>query len=284
MIDPSFLDEIGRLTLAVNRNVYSKYTGEHRSSKSGTGTLFREHRIYTPGDNFRAIDWRVYARTDDLYIKLFEEERNLNVHIIIDNSKSMGFGDKFDYAGKVALSIGHIAIKNNEKVSFSIFSENLKTLKSEKGSKQVIAMLDVLNKTKRGAGSKLYNSIQSYRKMIHTKSYIVIISDFMMDVDEISSALHLLGKTHVIKLVQILDTVEKKMTLEGDFNLIDSETNQKLRTYVSKRLRLKYLENLKGHVDKLNFIANEFPNAKFHQFSTDQPLYDVIYSVTSGKF
>jgi len=284
MIDPSFLDEIGRLSLVVNRNVYSKYSGEHRSPASGGGTLFKEHRIYTPSDNFKAIDWKVYARTDDLYVKLFEEERNLNVHILIDSSKSMSMDDKFDFAGKIGLGFGYLAAKNNEKVNFSVFSDTLEMLKGAKGNKQVTSMLSALNQIKKKGNSKIYDSIQRYKNIIHSKSYIVIISDFMMNIEEISEALHLLGKTHIIKLIQVLSKEEKEMKLEGDFKLIDSESEKKLRTYISKRAQKKYLENLKEHESKLNLLANEFPNTKFYQFSSDQKIYDVMFKITSGRF
>ena len=91
MISTEFLDQLDRFHLVVKKRVTSNYIGPRRSIATGRGLTFKDHRIYSPGDDIRLIDWKVFARTDDLHIKTFEEERNLTVHIIMDSSASMGF-------------------------------------------------------------------------------------------------------------------------------------------------------------------------------------------------
>ncbi|MCH8329680.1 MAG: DUF58 domain-containing protein [Nanoarchaeota archaeon] len=86
MISTDFLDQLNRFHLAVKKRVTSTYTGPRKSIATGRGLTFKDHRIYSPGDDIRLIDWKVFARTDDLYIKTFEEERNLTAHIIMDSS------------------------------------------------------------------------------------------------------------------------------------------------------------------------------------------------------
>ncbi|MEK6949756.1 MAG: DUF58 domain-containing protein, partial [Nanoarchaeota archaeon] len=101
MIKTDFLDQLDRFHLVVKKRVTSNYAGPRRSIATGRGLTFKDHRMYAPGDDIRLIDWKVFARTDDLYIKTFEEERNLVAHLIMDSSASMGFGSpvtKFDYA------------------------------------------------------------------------------------------------------------------------------------------------------------------------------------------
>ena len=125
MIDTSFLDQLGRFSLVVRKRVTSSYTGPRKSIASGRGMAFKDHRIYAPGDDFRLIDWKVFARTDDLYIKNYEEERNLTVHVIVDHSASMNFGktlSKFDYASMLGVGFAYLAMKENEKFQFSTFS------------------------------------------------------------------------------------------------------------------------------------------------------------------
>ena len=114
VIDTSFLGQLDKFSLVVNKRVTSNYIGPRKSMALGRGLIFKEHRIYAPGDDIRSIDWRVYARTDDLYVKTYEEERNLTVHIIVDYSASMGFGkavSKFDYASM--LGVGFIVKRHN---------------------------------------------------------------------------------------------------------------------------------------------------------------------------
>jgi uncharacterized protein (DUF58 family) len=92
MIDQEFLHQLDRFALIINKRITSNYIGERFSQATGRGLIFKDHTIYTPGEDFRSIDWRVFGRTDKLYIKRYEEERNLAVHIILDFSASMGFG------------------------------------------------------------------------------------------------------------------------------------------------------------------------------------------------
>lgn len=281
MIEASFLQELNRFNLIVNKRVTSKYTGERKSIGSGSGTIFKEHRIYAPGDDFRAIDWRVYARTDDLYVKMFEEERNLNVHILIDTSGSMAFNEKFDYAAKLGLGFAFLALKNNEKIHFSTFAKDIATFKGSKGQRQILAMLDHLNKIKPEGVSEIFNSVRAYKKGIHSRSFIVIISDFLTDVDKIIASLRLLGKGHTVRVVQVLDIEEKDMPLEGDFTLLDSESPAKLRTYISKRTQQTYVKRLNQHVNEIKTACTEL-GFKFFQFTTEKPVFDTFFELVNS--
>ena len=141
MIDTSFLDQLSKFSLVVHKRVTSKYRGPRRSMAFGRGTLFKDHRLYAPGDDFRAIDWKVYARTDDLMVKTYEEDRNLVVHIIVDYSASMNFGkpkSKFDYASMLGVGFAYLALKENEKFMFSTFSESLNVFQPRRGMGQLI--------------------------------------------------------------------------------------------------------------------------------------------------
>ena len=108
MIDTSFLDQLKRFNLVINKRVTSNLTGPRKSKAAGRGLTFKDYRIYAPGDDIRLIDWRVFARTDNYYIKVHEEERNLTVHLIVDKSASMEFGkpiSKFDYASMIIVGL-----------------------------------------------------------------------------------------------------------------------------------------------------------------------------------
>src|SRR3989339_535514 len=106
MIDTSFLEQLTRFNLVINKRVTSNLTGPRRSVAAGRGLTFKDYRIYAPGDDIRLIDWKVYARTDHLYIKSYEEERNMTVHVVADCSASMNFGKpvtKWDYASMIGV-------------------------------------------------------------------------------------------------------------------------------------------------------------------------------------
>ena len=281
MIDTSFLNQLDRFSLIVNKRITSNYVGERKSVFTGRGTTFKDHRIYAPGDDIRTVDWRVYARTDDLYVKRYEEERNLSVHIIIDGSASMNFGTpatKYDYAAMLGLGFAYLAMKSNEKFQFASFSNKLDMIKPKRGMRQLASMLAHLNSTKPQGITNFYDAVLQYRKAINTRSFIVIISDFLFDAATIEKALYLLGSNHDIKLIQVLDRVERDMKLEGDLRLKDSESNALLRTYISPRLRNDYQNLLDTHTVKINSICSRL-GVEFYTTTTDTPLFDVFFDV-----
>jgi len=280
MIETSFLDQLNRFSLIVNKRVTSNYAGERRSIAEGQGIIFKDHRIYVPGDDIRRIDWKLFARTDRLYIKKFEEERNLAVHIILDHSASMAFGNpysKFDYSGMIGLGFAYLAMKDNEKFQFSTFSDDLQIFRPRRGRGNLLNMVDHLNSVKPKGMSKFYENLSSYMKLVKSRSLIVIISDFLIDLEEIKSALYLLGD-HDIRIIQVLDAKERNLAIEGDLRLHDSETKGMLRTFISKRLRSHYENKLEDHISSIHSYCDAL-GIKFFAVTTDKPLFDVFYDM-----
>jgi uncharacterized protein (DUF58 family) len=280
MIDASFLDNLKKFSLIVNKRVTSVYSGQRRSAAAGRGTTFKDHRIYAYGDDFRSIDWKVYARTDDLYIKNYEEERNLNVHILLDYSGSMDFGkplSKFDYAAMIGVGFAYLSIKDNEKFQFATFSDRLDVFQPRKGMSQLASMISHMNNLKIDGKTDIFNSIASYRRMIGSRSLIVIVSDFLFPIEDIKNALFMLGKND-IKLIQVLDPQEKDIGLEGDFKLKDAESKDEIRTYISPRLIQNYNGMMQDHVAKITEVCNHL-GVKFYQITSDTPIFDAFYEI-----
>ncbi|MFH1315956.1 MAG: DUF58 domain-containing protein [Candidatus Woesearchaeota archaeon] len=280
MIDTSFLSQLHRFSLVVNKRVTSNYAGSKRSIAVGGGLVFKDYRIYAPGDDIRAVDWKVYARTDDLYLKTYEEERNLVVHVIVDHSKSMDFGkklSKFDFASMIGVGFAYLALKDNEKFQFSTFSNEINVFKPKRGLKHLGTMVDYLNKVKPKGESKLFDSIDDYKKFITSRSMIILLSDFLINIEEIKRTLSRLGK-HDIKVIQVLDPIEKDLDLSGDYKLKDSETNDMMKTYVSRNLKNKYKSMLDDHTDKISDVCSKL-GINFYQFTTDIPIFDAFYDI-----
>ncbi len=279
-INTDFLSQLDKFSLVIHKRVTSNYMGPRRSIAVGRGLLFKEHRIYAPGDDIKSIDWKVFARTDDLYVKTYEEERNLTVHIIVDYSASMNFGKditKFDYASMLGVGFAYLAMKENEKFQFSTFSDDLQVFQSKRGMGQLMAMVSHLNSIKTKGKSKLKDAVKQYKKLLGSRAMIVLISDFLMPIDEINEALYMLGDNE-IKIVQVLDPVEKELKLQGDFKLKDSETGAKMHTHISPRLRMQYQKMLSDHSAKIEETCNKL-GLKFHQIITDTPIFDAFYTI-----
>ncbi len=283
MINTSFLDQLTRFNLVINKRVTSTLSGPRKSVLAGRGLTFKDYRIYAPGDDIRLIDWKVYARTDDLYIKSYEEEKNLTVHIIIDGSASMAFGkplSKFDYASMIGVGFAYLALRDNEKFQFSTFADDLEVFQPRRGMSHLAAMVHHLNSIKPKGYSKLKDNLLQYKKVIGTRSMLVIVSDFLVNIDEIKEALYSFGN-HEIKVIQVLDRIEKDLKMEGDMKLIDSETKGLLRTFVSPRMRMDYQKQLDDHCAKIEEACNKL-NIEYNLAITDIPIFDTFYNILQG--
>ncbi|HSU73171.1 MAG TPA: DUF58 domain-containing protein [Candidatus Binatia bacterium] len=282
MIDLGFLKTLDRFSLIVNKHLTSNYIGERRTAFLGRGLVFRDYSSYAPGEDYRMIDWKVYGRTDRLMIKKHEEERNLTVHIISDFSASMNFGDpvkKSDYAGMLGIGFAYLAMKNNERFVMSTFAEKLELFKPRKGRKQLAAIIEYMNEKRAKGMTNFEESLGRYKKMVGSRSLIVIISDFLYDINEIKTTL-LRFRNHDVRLVQVLDKTEKELDVEGEVKLRDSESGGVLRTYISPYLKKKYLNMLEVHNAMIRHACME-ANARFYSISTQTPLFDAFYQVVA---
>jgi uncharacterized protein (DUF58 family) len=279
MIDISFLKELDRFNIVLKKRVLSRYQGERQSHAEGQGLVFADYKDYVPGDDFRTIDWKVYARTNKFYVKQFEEERNMLVHIIIDASASMDYGrkiTKFDYASMIGLGYAYMALKNNEKFNFSTFAESLNYLRARKGLNQLLSILHILERLKIKGKTELRKAFDEYKKYIRSKSFMVIISDFLYDIEEIKSVLTRFTKHEVI-VVQVLDPEERRLALYGDVLLEDSEIHSKLRTFISNRLMRDYKNKIEHHIHAIKDVCEHLGH-DFISITTDRPIFDTFYA------
>ena len=151
-IDISFLPRLNRLGLLVKKRITSSMAGSRPSIVKGRGLTITDYRPYVKGDDLRFLDWKLYARTDKDYIKLFEEDRSLTVHIILDRSTSMDFGSgnttKFEYGCMIGLAYVYLTLHNNDKFVFSTFAEDLTFHRPHKGMSQLASIIDNLKQLK----------------------------------------------------------------------------------------------------------------------------------------
>jgi uncharacterized protein (DUF58 family) len=286
-IDLSFLRQLDKFDLVLKKRVISHYAGSRQSKNYGTGIVFYDYKDYVPGDDYRAIDWKVYARTNDFYVRRYEEERNMRIHAVIDASASMHFGTKvtkFEYASMMAIGFSYMALRNNESFEVSTFAEDLEVYKAKKGMSKLMSTVDTLNKVVPKGHSKFKESLEKYKAAIKTKSIVVMISDFLFDPEELKNTLFRYKRSEVI-VIQVLDPSERELALQGEILLTDSETGSKIKTFISNRLIENYSERLLEHIYALKKICDTF-NVKFLSVSTETPVFDAFYALLgkSDKF
>ncbi|MFC1740994.1 DUF58 domain-containing protein [Nanoarchaeota archaeon] len=284
VIDLTFLKQLDRFDVVLKKRVLSNYAGSRQSKNFGTGLVFYDYKDYVLGDDFRAIDWKIYARTGDFYIRRYEEERNMRIHVVIDASASMNFGTKFkkfEYASMIGLGFCYMALRNNESFEVSTFAENLEIFRAKKGMNKLIGTMDSLNKAPLKGRSKFRDSIEQYRSAIRTKSMVIIISDLLFDPEELKHALYRFKKSEVM-VIQVLDSSERELSLEGDVILSDSESHDSMRTYVSNRVIENYSDRLLDHIYSIKKVCDSM-NMKFLSVSTETPIFEAFYTLLGNN-
>lgn len=265
----------------VRKRVSTAYSGTRRSILRGRGMEPVSYREYTQGDDFKIIDWKVYGRTEKLFVKEFEEEKSLTTHILLDTSKSMDFRKKFEYAAMMALGFAYLVTKDNEKFGVSTFAEEINITKPKRGRKYLSQTIDLLNSTTLQGKTRFDYCMEKYANIIKSRSLVIIVSDFMADLDAVRNAIFRLGNNELI-LIQVLDPVEKSLDLGGEAKLIDLETEKKLDIYTSPRLRDEYEKRLSEHISKIKEASLQV-GADFHTFTTDKPVFDAIFEVINQR-
>ncbi|MBI5389245.1 DUF58 domain-containing protein [Candidatus Woesearchaeota archaeon] len=282
MIDTTFLNQLRKFHLIINKRVTSNYAGTRKSIAHGRGISLLDFRNYVAGDDFRTIDWRIYARTDKLHVRRYEEERNLTAHIIVDYSASMNFGDKnskFEYACMLGIGFAYLAMRDNEKFEFSTFADDIHYFTPRRGMHQLASMIEHLQDLKLKGKSRFEESLSKYRKLITTKSVIFIVSDFLFNIEEIKAGLSRMDcKNHEIKVIQVLDRKEAEIDIEGDVKLRDAESNDVLHTNISPRLRKKYQMCLNEHSAKIEDLCHQM-GIDFFFVTSDMPVFDAFYEI-----
>lgn len=265
----------------VRKRVSTAYSGSRRSILKGRGMEPVSYREYTMGDDFKTIDWKVYGRTEKLFVKEFEEEKSLTTHILLDSSKSMDFQNKFEYASMLALGFAYLVTKDNEKFGISTFSEEINITKPKRGRGYLSLNIDTLNNMELSGATMFDYCIEKYASMIKSRSLVFIISDFMTDVEAVQNAIFRLGDNELV-LIQVLDPVEMSLDLGGEAKLIDLETGANLDIYSSPRLRSEYGKRMDDHIAKIKETCVQV-GADFHTVTTDKPVFDAIFEVINQR-
>lgn len=281
MIDTSFFKELDRFSFMVRKRVSTAYSGSRRSILKGRGMEPVSYREYTQGDDFKTIDWKVYGRTEKLYVKEFEEEKSLTTHILLDTSKSMDFRNKFEYAAMMALGFAYLVTKDNEKFAVATFGEEINITKPKRGRKYLSLTIDLLNSTQLLGKTRFDYCMEKYASVIRSRSLVFIISDFMTDIEAIRNSIFRLGDNELV-LIQVLDPLEKSLDLGGEAKLIDLETDAKMDIYTSPRLRAEYQKRLNDHIAKIKETCISV-GADFHTVTTDKPIFDSIFEVVNSR-
>jgi len=285
IIDIDFFRQLDRFTFMVRKRVSTAYAGSRRSIHSGRGIDTVGYREYNPGDELKSIDWNVYARSEKLYVRQFEEEKSLTTHILLDASKSMDYSShkvsKFEYGARLAAGFAYLVTKDNDKFAISTFAEDVNISNPRRGRQYLIRTIDRLSETKLEGTTETNECVTKYGRMIRSRSLVLIISDFLDELESIESAIYRLAD-HDLILIQVLDKTESTLTLHGDMKLKDLETGNELKTYVSENFKAEYQKQLEAHINRIRKTCDRV-GAEFYTFTTDVPVFDAFFNTISRR-
>jgi uncharacterized protein (DUF58 family) len=238
------LDILSRKLLA------GKMKGERRSKRRGQSVEFADYRNYTIGDDLRFIDWNIYARLDKLFLKLFMEEEDISLYILVDVSASCDFGDpnKAVYIKKVAAALGYIGLVNYNRVTIAAMADGIVAeTGGMRGRKRVSQMIDFVSKLKPAGSSHFAESCKRFALANRHKGVCVVLSDFFVKEGFENGLRYVAGGKYDLFCVQVLSPQEIDPDLAGDLKLRDVEDDDMAEVSITQPLMKQYKSNLNAY-------------------------------------
>jgi uncharacterized protein (DUF58 family) len=276
LIDPQALMTIRSLELRARAVVEGFWNGMHRSPYHGFSVEFTEYRQYTPGDDPRYLDWRVFARSDRYFIKKYEDETNLRCYVLADQSRSMDFGSKgytkASYAATLAATLAYFLHLQGDAVGLLTFDEQVREfLPARNRGGHLRQLMLALEKPVGGRATDIMAPIERITTLIRKRGMVVLISDFLAPLDRLErNLIALTAAGHEVTVFQILDPAELDLGIEQAAVFEDAETARTL--YIDPAAaRANYVKKFEAHCAGLRATCRKL-GVDAHQLTTVQPL------------
>ena len=284
-LDPKVLARIDRLDLLARTVVDGFVAGLHQSPHLGVSVDFAEHRAYMPGDDIRRIDWRVYGRTDRLYVKEFEAETNANISILIDISASMDYASqgisKLDYARYLAASLAYFSFHQRDRVGLVTFDQDVVT-QVPPTRRRLATILHSIDRITPGGRGQLDLPLRRIAESIRRRSILVLISDLYEPPPDILTAINRLRRRgNDLIVFHLLDPAEVEFTFDEATQFEDLETGERIPV-VPARVRAGYRGLMQEHVAELTQRMGQ-NRIDYYLIETSKPLDHALFHYLSRR-
>ena len=286
-LDPAVVARLGTLELKARTIVEGFLSGLHRSPFKGFSVEFAEYRQYIPGDALSTIDWKVYARSDRYYVKKFEEETNLDCHVMLDVSNSMSYGSgpmtKFEYGACLAASIGYLMNRQRDAIGLTAFDENIVSmLPSSSRPGHLRAVLLTLDRLKPGHKTNVSKPLHQLADTLVKRGMVVLISDLLDDPEEVIRGLkHFQFRGNDVIVFHVLDPHETEFPFERATRFEDLETDEEIMA-VPGAVRDHYLKEIGGLMEHYRRVLGA-SGIDYVLLSTRQPLELALLAYLSTR-
>jgi len=286
-IDPAALMRIKNLEMRARVVVEGFFTGLHRSPFHGFSVEFTEYRQYTPGDDPRYLDWKLFARSDRYYIKRFEDETNLRCHLVVDFSRSMEYGSlgytKADYGRTLAATLAYFLHSQRDAAGLATFHDRLLDyLPARYRPGHLRRLMLLLDRPPDGAATSLVKPLERVAELLRKRGVVVVVSDLLAPLEGLSEQLAALtSRGHEVTLFQILDPAEIRFEFADPALFVDVESRREL--YVDpQQVRGEYLRRFENHQRAVQEVADRL-GIDLIRLSTDRPLEQALFDYLQGR-
>ena len=278
VFDDEFLRKLERVELLARKMFRGLLRGEHATPRRGRGLEFSDFRHYRPGDDFRHIDWNIYSRLDQLFLKLHASEEDLTLHLVVDTSASMGFGEpsKFDQARRLAAALACIALHNLDRVGVSVFAATLDaSLPPVKARHHMARLLEFLGGLPCTGESRFGAALREFTTRTRSPGLAILVSDLLGGDDVEDGIEALLYAGHEVAVIQLLAETEIDPPLDGALRLVDAETGRELDVTVDRELRRLYRLQLDRRLQRIESFCRR-RRVEYLRASTAIAFEDVV--------
>ncbi|MEO7411712.1 MAG: DUF58 domain-containing protein [Opitutaceae bacterium] len=276
LIEPKALMTIRSLELRAKAVVEGFWNGSHRSPYHGFSVEFTEYRQYTPGDDLRYLDWKVFARSDRYFIKKFEDETNLRCQLVVDQSQSMNYGSlsytKAHYAATLAATLAYFLHLQGDAVGLLTFDEAVRDfMPARHRADHLRQIMITLEKPAGGKTTDLVAPLERVAQLVRKRGLVVVVSDFLAPLEKLErSLLTLAASGQELAVFQVLDPTE--LTLQFDQPMLFKDIESDREIYIDpSTARASYVEKIKAHSAALKAVCQKL-GATHYQLMSDQPL------------
>ncbi|MDF1813691.1 MAG: DUF58 domain-containing protein [Verrucomicrobiales bacterium] len=285
IFDAEFLDRLRALFLRLRKRRKLKKKGIQNTPASGFTREFKDFRHYTARDDYRAIDWRLYARLDRLFIRLYEEIQEFHIHVVTDTSASMGspFDDKRTTALKLTVALSYLGLVGQHRVSVYEMGEKVSDpLPPMKGQGNIQRIIDYARGLKFSGATDLETSFRNFQPSRQRYGIIFVISDlYGRGIDEAREAIrHASGWPGEVHFIQVFHPQEEKPDLEGEIQLVDVETQENRRLWFTPKDKKRYEENYQKFIAGIEKACQD-RQIDFQPWRTDYPFEEVFLELLS---
>ena len=284
LLSPDFLAQLERLALLSRRAFRGRVKGERRSPRKGISVEFSDYRPYGIGDDLRYVDWNIYGRLDRLYVKLFVDEEDLCLNILLDASGSMAFGSpsKLAYGTRLAAGLGFVGLVNLERVGVAVVRERLaEGVGPARGRSQILPLMDFLSRVRPAGATSLNEGLGAWGLRTREAGLAVVISDLMDPGGYERGLRSLLEHRHDLHVIHLLAAEEMNPAWGGDLRLQDAETGETRDLTLDAEAMRVYRGRLRDFLERAEAFcrANEIG---YHRVVTDTPVEEFMLRQLKG--